>query len=241
MLPVAILAGGLATRLRPLTVTIPKSLIPINGEPFVAHQLRLLKRRGIEQVVLCVGYLSEMIQDFVGAGEAFGLAVEYSCDGPVQLGTAGALRNALPLLGDAFFVVYGDSYLPCDYRKVENSFLQSGKAGLMTVFRNEGQFDTSNVEFFGGKIIDYNKRTLTPRMRHIDYGLGAFRASVFADLPPVPYDLASVYQELLRRNELTGIEMAERFYETGSFDGIRELSAFLSSGASGFQPGCAGA
>ena len=232
MMTVAILAGGLATRLRPLTGTIPKSLIPVNGEPFISVQLRLLKSRGIERVVLCLGYLSEKIQEFVGDGDAFGLKVDYSWDGPVQLGTAGALRNALPLLGEAFFVVYGDSYLPCDYRAVEEFFIQSGRQGLMTVFRNEGRFDTSNVEFLEGTIRAYDKRALTPRMRHIDYGLGAFHASVFASLPPGPCDLATVYQDLLRRGELAGMEMPERFYETGSFEGIQELTAFLAGSGS---------
>ena len=230
MLPVAILAGGLATRLRPLTGTIPKSLIPIGGEPFIAHQLRLLRSRGVDRVVLCVGYLSEMIEEFVGDGGVFGLKVKYSSDGPGQLGTAGAVRNALPLLGEAFFVVYGDSYLPCDYLAAGNFFLRSGKAGLMTVFRNEGLYDTSNVEFSGGRIVDYSKRALTPRMRYIDYGLGVFRKSVFAGGPSRPSDLADVYRGLLAQEELAGLEVTERFYETGSFEGIRELSDFLAQG-----------
>src|SRR5215475_16199750 len=114
MLPVAILAGGLATRLRPITERIPKALIEINGEPFIAHQLRLLRSRGIRRVVLCLCYLGEMVRDFVGGGQAFDLAVEYSFDGPVLLGTAGAIHRAIPLLGGAFFVLYGDSWLPCD-------------------------------------------------------------------------------------------------------------------------------
>ena len=116
MLPIAILAGGLATRLRPVTETIPKALIEVAGEPFLAHQLRLLRRNGFEQVVLCVGHLGEKIQAFAGDGRAFGLHVEYAFDGPQLLGTAGALRRALPMLGDAFAVIYGDSYLPCDYQ-----------------------------------------------------------------------------------------------------------------------------
>ncbi len=228
MLPAAILAGGLATRLRPLTGKIPKSLVPIDGEPFVAYQLRLLKDRGLDRVVLCVGHLSEMIQAFVGGGEAFGLKVDYSCDGPVSLGTAGALRNALPLLGEAFFVVYGDSYLPCDFAAVESAFLTSGKAGLMTVFRNEGRWDSSNVEFQAGRVVDYNKRELTPRMHHIDYGLGAFHESVFAALPPGPCDLAGVYQSLMAQNELAAMEVTERFYEVGSHAGLAEFKQFLS-------------
>jgi len=230
MLPVAILAGGLATRLRPLTETIPKSLIEIDGQPFLAHQLRLLKNRGIARVVLCLGYLGEMVRDFAGSGDSFGLELEYSFDGPVPLGTAGALRAALPLLGEAFFVVYGDSYLPCDYLGIETAFIDSGKPGLMTVFLNDGCWDSSNVEFSEGEIIRYDKRARTPRMRHIDYGLGVFRRSVFEGLPPRPHDLAAVYRDLLARNELAGVEVPERFYEIGSLAGIAELAAKLQEG-----------
>src|SRR5688572_28727943 len=130
-LPVAILAGGLATRLRPTTETIPKALVDINGEPFLAHQLRLLSRNGISRVVLCIGHLGEQIRDYAGVGGRFDLRVEYSVDGHELRGTAGAIRNALPLLGDAFFLIYGDSYLPCDYADIEHSFFSSGKLGLM--------------------------------------------------------------------------------------------------------------
>jgi NDP-sugar pyrophosphorylase family protein len=228
MLPAAILAGGLATRLRPLTETIPKSLIPINGEPFLAHQLRLLRSRGIERVVLCVGHMGETIQQFAGDGKAFGLAVDYSWDGAVALGTGGAVRNALSHLGDAFFALYGDSYLPCDYRAAEAAFLAAGKPALMTVFDNDNRWDASNVEFHEGKILAYDKQRRTPRMRHIDYGLGVFRRSVFAELPPVPCDLTAVYRDLLARDELAAFEVAERFYEAGSFEGIRTLAELLS-------------
>jgi N-acetyl-alpha-D-muramate 1-phosphate uridylyltransferase len=228
MLPVAILAGGLATRLRPLTETLPKSLIEIQGEPFLAHQLRLLSQAGIEKVVLCVGYRSEQIRDFAGNGRRFNLDVEYSFDGPQLLGTAGALRQALPLLGPAFFVLYGDSYLPCDYGAVERHFLASEKLGLMTVFRNAGNWDASNVEFSEGRILKYDKVERTPLMRHIDYGLGMFRGRVFQELNgPGPHDLATVYQDLLRRGQLEAYEAEQRFYEIGSPAGIAELSEFL--------------
>ena len=136
MLPVAILAGGLGTRLYPLTERVPKALIEVNGEPFLAHQLRLLRARGIQRVVLCIGQHGERIREYAGDGAQFGLQVEYSEDGPALLGTAGALRHALPLLGDAFFVLYGDSYLPCSYRDVADAFHAAGQPGLMTVYRN---------------------------------------------------------------------------------------------------------
>lgn len=228
MIPVAILAGGLATRLRPLTEAIPKALVEINGEPFAAHQLRLLASRGFERAVFCLGYRGEMVRDFVGDGARFGLRVDYSFDGERLLGTAGAVRRALPLLGERFFVLYGDSYLPCDYAAVERAFLESGKPALMAVFRNEGRWDASNVEFGDGEIRAYDKQARTPRMRHIDYGLGAFTRGVFARLPEeTPADLAGLYRDLLGRGELAACEVAERFYEAGSFAGIRELAEYL--------------
>jgi NDP-sugar pyrophosphorylase family protein len=226
MLPVAILAGGLATRLGPLTEKIPKSLIPINDEPFVAHQLRLLRRNGIQHVVLCLGHLGETIARAVGDGSAFGVRVEYSYDGATLLGTAGAVRTALPKLGEGFFVMYGDSYLPCDYRVIEREFLRCGKRGLMTVFRNDGQWDSSNVEFEDGRILAYSKKNRTARMRHIDYGLGVFHAEAFAGTHSA--DLADVYAELLQAGELSAVEVHERFYEIGSPAGLQEMTSFLS-------------
>jgi len=228
MLPVAILAGGLATRLRPITETIPKAMIEVAGAPFVAHQLRLLKSRGVERVVFCVGYRGEMVQDFVGDGREFGIDVAYSYDGPNLRGTAGAIHQALPLLGEAFFVLYGDSYLPCDYRAVEGAFAQSGMLALMTVFRNEGQWDTSNVEFDGGRILAHDKKARTLRMKHIDYGLGVFHRRAFEAIAPgSAYDLAQLYRDMLDRNELAAFEVTERFYEAGSLEGIAELSKIL--------------
>lgn len=225
---VAILAGGLATRLRPVTEKIPKSLIEINGEPFLAHQLRLLHSRGIRRAVLCVGFLGEMIRGYAGGGERFGVQLEYSFDGPALRGTGGALHQALPLLEERFFVMYGDSYLPCDYAQVQQAFEASGKSALMTVYRNEGQWDSSNVEFAEGRIVAYDKRTRTPRMRHIDYGLGVFSRSVIEQLDPGSVcDLAAIYQELLSRGDLAGLEIAERFYEIGSREGIEDLSRML--------------
>ena len=226
MLPVAILAGGLATRLGSLTQKIPKSLIPIAGEPFVAHQLRLLRRNGIQHVILCVGHMGEMIEQAVGNGSAFGVNVEYSYDGPTLLGTAGAIRTALPKLGEKFFVMYGDSYLACDYAAIEKEFSRSNKLGLMTVFLNDGQWDTSNVEFAKGRILAYSKKNRTPRMRYIDYGLGLFHAKAFTQSHAT--DLADLYCDLLNANELAAFEVHERFYEIGSPAGLKEMESFLS-------------
>jgi MurNAc alpha-1-phosphate uridylyltransferase len=229
MLPIAILSGGLATRLRPATETIPKALIDINGEPFIAHQLRLLSGAGVERVVLCVGHLGEMIEEFAGDGSRYGLRVSYSRDGAKPRGTAGAVRNALPLLGDQFLVLYGDSYLRCDYLAVERAFIGCGQPGLMTVFRNRNEWETSNVEFAGGQIAAYDKRTPTAAMEYVDYGLSAFHASVFSAGGEEAVDLTDVFQELIGQRSLAGFEVKERFYEVGSWEGIRALQAYLSS------------
>ncbi len=226
--PLAILAGGLATRLRPITETIPKSLVAVAGRPFIEHQLEQLQREGIRHVVLCVGYLGEMVRDVVGDGSRFGLRVDYSFDGPTLLGTGGALRQALPLLGDTFFVLYGDSYLPIPFAPVAETFLKSGKQGLMTVYRNEGSHDTSNVVFADGRIRIYDKKATLPEMRHIDYGLELLKPAAFEPFAGrEAFDLAELLQDLLRRDQLAGHEVATRFYEIGSHTGLNELDALL--------------
>jgi MurNAc alpha-1-phosphate uridylyltransferase len=226
--PIAILAGGLATRLRPLTETIPKALVEINGEPFIAHQMRLLKNKGIKRIVMCAAYLGERIQDFVGDGSRFGMQVTYSFDGEKLLGTAGALKRALPLLGDSFFVLYGDSYLPCNYQQIQTAFTENNKLALMTIFRNEGRWDTSNVEYKEGNILTYDKQNRTDQMHYIDYGLGVFNQNAFANVSlKEPTDLAHLYQTLLKQKQLTAYEVKERFYEAGSFKGLEEMGEYL--------------
>ena len=227
-LPVALLAGGLATRLRPVTEKIPKLLVEVAGEPFFNHQLRLLKKAGLTRVVLCVGHLGEMIVDRYGDGAKWGVHLDYSFDGPKLLGTGGALIRALPQLGDAFYVLYGDSYLPIDYQAVGRGFLGSGKLGLMTVFENREAYDASNVWFEDGRIRLYSKTEKPAQMRHIDYGLGVFRAAAFAGCPrDAVVDLAAVQADLCARGELAGYEVKERFYEIGSPAGLNELDALL--------------
>lgn len=228
-LPVAVLAGGLATRLRPITEKIPKALVDVAGQPFVVRQLDYLRQQGISRVVLCLGYLGAQVEAVVGDGSAFDLDVRYSWDGPRLLGTGGALRQALPLLGEQFFVFYGDSYLPIDFRAVERDFLTSGKPALMTVLKNGDQWDKSNVLFRDGRIAEYNKRAPRPEMMHIDYGLGVMSASVLENaLANEPFDLADIYHELSIRGVLAGHEVFERFYEIGSHKGLDETIKYFS-------------
>src|SRR5712692_229886 len=229
-LPVAILAGGLGSRLRPLTETIPKCLIEVAGRPFIVHQLELLQRKGVERAVLCLGYLGSMVEDLLGRGNGLGVQLQYVFDGSVLLGTGGALKKALPVLGDAFFVLYGDSYLDVDYAAVQAQFERSNRLGLMTVFRNHGKWDASNVLFANGQIMRYSKDSPSPEMQHIDYGLGILRSEVFSPLESHQmWDLADIYEDLAVRGQLAAFEVTRRFYEIGSPPGLEETRSYLSS------------
>ena len=228
MPPVAILAGGLATRLYPVTKKIPKALLDINGKPFILHQLEILRREGVQKVVLCVGYLGEQIEDALRDGREFGIQIAYSFDGDSLLGTGGAIRKALPILGGEFGVLYGDSYLDTAYSPIYAAFHESGKQGLMTVFENHGQWDTSNIIFRDGRIVSYSKKELTPEMKHIDYGLSFFRSEAFDEFPEGEIlDLPIVYQNLIARGELMGYDVPDRFYEIGKQEGLEELRRYL--------------
>ena len=228
MLPVAILAGGLATRLLPVTQTIPKALIEIAGKPFIEYQLEYLKHQGITSVVLCIGYLGGMIKEVIGDGSRWDLSVSYSPDGQVLLGTGGALKQALPLLGGEFFILYGDSYLPIDFAKVQNAFIESGQLGLITVLKNQNQWDTSNVQYEQGRLVEYNKEVISSQMHYIDYGLGLLQSKALDAYPAFqPFDLSQVYNQLSLQKQLAGYEVFERFYEIGSHQGIADTQTYL--------------
>jgi len=232
MLPVALLAGGVASRLRPITATVPKALVEVAGQPFIVHQLNLLRREGVRRVVLCVGHLGDQIEAYIGDGRRFGLQVAYSFDGDVLMGTGGALRRALPLLGEAFFVLYGDSYLDVAMPPIELAFRRQNLPALMTVFRNEGRWDTSNVLFDGGRVIRYDKRTPSPQMRYIDYGLGILTAEVLTcESAERPFDLSEVYVALAASQQLAGYEVSRRFYEIGTPGGLAETDRYLRGNA----------
>jgi len=225
---VAILAGGRATRLGPVAANIPKALVEVAGRPFVAHQLALLREAGIRQVVLCLGHLGEQVETYVGDGAAHGLAVSYSYDGAEPAGTAGALRRAASRLGDVFWVLYGDAYLPLDFRAALAEFERWRGLGMMVVLRNENRWDRSNVVFRDGRLVRYDKARPTEDMTHIDYGLAILRAAALARIPPDrPADLADLYRDLVAEGLLSGYEVTQRFYEIGSPAGLAETQRYL--------------
>ncbi len=223
-----LLAGGKATRLRPVSETIPKSMLEVAGKPFIDHQLELIKKNNISQVVICLSYLGGQVRNFAGDGSRYGLKIDYSFDGDTLLGTGGTIKNASELLDDKFFVMYGDSYLTADFKNISDYFLTGDKSGLMTVFKNEGKWDKSNIDFRDGKIINYDKSIENKNMEYIDYGLGILTKKAFEDFKKEKvFDLEAVYKNLLRKGELLGYEVSDRFYEIGSFRGLEETQSFL--------------
>lgn len=216
-LTVAILCGGLGTRLRPVTAIVPKSLVEVANKPFIDWQLELLADQGIEHVVLCIGYLSEQIKGHVGTGRRFGLEIEYLCDRPELLGTAGAIRNALPLLGSQFGVLYGDVYPLYDVTKAYRVFqYRDADADAMMVVRCPGR---RNVTYEGGMIYAYG------RGEHGDAGFSLFASSVFERY--TDGSLTKVFEDLAEDRRLAGYEVTEPVYEVGSFEGLAAFKQYV--------------
>ncbi len=228
---VCILAGGLGTRLGECVSDTPKPLLEVAGEPFLVHQLRLLARHGARAAVMCVGYRGEQIRSRIGE-ECCGIEIQYSFDAvPGHDGTLGAIRRAAPMLGERFLVLYGDTYLRIDYDAVAERWRQSGLPALMTVLRNEGQWDTSNSVFRDGLVVCHDKHSPTPEMHWIDYGLGGLTAGALDLVAEDEKDLSALYGELAENGALFGVAADVRFYEIGTPEALRETSAFLAGQA----------
>jgi len=226
--PVLILAGGLGTRVSSLYPDLPKAMIPVNDEPFIGHQLKLLARENVTDVILCLGHLSETIVEYVGNGEAFGLNVQYSYDGEKLLGTGGAILKASLGLNRPFAVLYGDSYLDTNFYPIYDAFQQADKLGVLAVFENKNQMIPSNLSYKFGMVVHYDKNKPSPNMQYVDYGLSIFKPqafSAFADKQS--FDLAEVFTALIKEKQLAAYEVKDRFYEAGSEQGINELAAYI--------------
>jgi NDP-sugar pyrophosphorylase family protein len=221
---IVILCGGLATRLYPLTKKIPKSMVKIGGKPFLEYQLDLIKKNGISDVVLCVGYKGNQIRKYFRNGKKWGLRIKYSSDGKRLLGTGGALKKAEPLLEDTFLVMWGDSYLPFNFRKAIEFFKKHNKLGLLTVYKNENRIEPSNVEVKGNLVKAYSKKRKTKRMKYIDYGLSIFKKEVLKYIPKNKiYDLSKLNQLLIRKKQLLAFPVKRRFYQIGTPEGLKEF------------------
>jgi len=221
---IVILCGGLATRLYPLTKKIPKSMVKVGKKPFLELQLELIKKNGIVDIVLCIGYKGKQIKDYFGDGKKWGLKIKYSRDGKKLLGTGGALKKAEPLLEDVFLVMWGDSYLPFNFQRAIDFFKKNDKLALMTVYKNENRIEPSNVEIRGNLVKAYSKKRKTKNMKYIDYGLSIFKKEVLKYIPKNKfYDLSKLNQLLIRKKQLLAFPVKRRFYQIGNFVGLEEF------------------
>jgi N-acetyl-alpha-D-muramate 1-phosphate uridylyltransferase len=227
-----IIAGGLATRLGDLSKGQPKSMIRINGKPFLSYQLDFLKKGGISNIVLCVGHLKEQIVDYFNDGKQYGIKLKYSYeDNP--LGTAGALKNANPLLDDIFYVIYGDSYLFLDFYNIKKYFDKQDKIGLLTVLKNNNKYDRSNTDIKGSFVVRYDKKN-TKDMSYIDYGAILLRRKALELVPSGRYSsMEDLFVQLINNKELLAYEIKDRFYEIGSLSGLNEFFEYISSTSRG--------
>jgi len=223
-----ILVGGAGTRLRPLTVNIPKAMVPVHGRPFLEYEVELLKSRGVDDLVLCVGYLGEQIERHFGDGGWFGVRIRYSRDGKVPLGPIGALKGAEEMLGDKFFVTYGDSYPRLDYRTMMDVLGQRDAQGLMAVYWNDVTYGKSDVVVKGTHIVEYNKKETKPGMVWINFGVSALRKTALEGVKKGEYcDEETFYGGLIRERQLRFFEVKGRFYEIGTPKGLDEFSDYV--------------
>ena len=226
-IPVAILAGGLAKRLKKNTFNKPKALIDIAGKPFISRQLSYLSNQNIKNIVICTAHLGNQIKNYVGDGSKYNLKVSYSDDGDKLLGTGGSLKKASRILGENFFILYGDSFLPINFSLVEKAYFRQKKPALMTVFKNNDHGDKSNV-YFKNKCVLYNKKNPQKNMNYIDYGLNVVKGSIFYNFPTNKmFDLSDVFEDLSNKSLLAGLEIYDRFYEIGSINGLNDTIDFF--------------
>ena len=226
-IPVAILAGGLGKRLEKKTLNKAKVLIDIAGKPFISRQLNYLSNQGIKDIVICTAHLGNQIKDYVGDGSKYNLKVLYSDDGDKLLGTGGSIKKASRILGENFFILYGDSFLPINFSLVEKAYFQQKRPALMTVLKNKGNWDKSNA-YFKNKCVEYNKKKPQKNMDYIDYGLNVVKSSIFYNFSPnKTFDLADVFESLSKKGLLAGLEIYDRFYEIGSINGLNDTIEFF--------------
>lgn len=238
-----ILAGGKATRLLPLTSNLPKSMLKIAGRPFLEYQLELLKEYEVKDILICLGYKGELMMDYFGNGEKFGVRLSYSFDGERLLGTAGALKKAYKLLDENFFLMYGDSYLPYNYKKIEEFFNgstgspsrlwreRSDKLSLMVIYKNKNRYDKSNIAIQDGLVRIYVKDLKGENLEYIDAGLSILKKEVLNLVPEdEAYDLQDLYRILISEEEMLAYEVKQRFYEIGSFEGLEEFRKLVERG-----------
>jgi N-acetyl-alpha-D-muramate 1-phosphate uridylyltransferase len=224
----AILAGGLGTRLRPLTDKIPKAMVPVNGRPFLEYEIELLKANQVDDLIVCLGYLGKQIEVHFGDGKKFGVKLRYSYDGKELLGPIGGLKMAERFLGKEFFVTYGDAYLRMDYAGMMEGLRASKRLGAMAVYKNEGKFGKSDVIAKRGLVTAYDKKKTLPGMLWVNFGVTALKKSALDGVEAGSYcDEETYYGGLVKQKQLAAYETLDRFYEIGTPKGLDEFTRFI--------------
>jgi NDP-sugar pyrophosphorylase family protein len=225
---IVILCGGLATRLSHLTKYTPKSMVDIEGKTFLEYQIENLKKQSIKDIVLCVGHLSEKIEEYFGNGEKLDVNIKYSYDKEKLLGAIGALKNAEPLLKDTFFIMYGDSYINVDFHKVRDYFMLHDKPALMVVYKNQDKYDRSNLIIQDNMVVGYGEKERTRDMIYIDYGTSILRKKVLENVPvDTLYSTEQFFSDLVKKRELMAFEVQERFYHIGDLEALEEFRSHI--------------
>lgn len=223
-----ILCGGLATRLGNHTKTIPKSMMPIEGKPFLEYQIENLKKNSIIEIVLCIGHLWDKIENYFGDGSNFGVNIKYSYDGDKLLGPIGAVKNAEHMLHDIFFIMYGDSFLFVDFEKVHSSFLNYDKFGMMVVYKNNNKYDKSNLLVKGNMVVGHKEKHKIKEMNYIDYGTSILRKKVLKSIPKNTFcTTESFFSDLIDKRQLLAFEVKKRFYHIGNPDALEEFKQYI--------------
>lgn len=224
---VVIFCGGLATRLGSLSKHIPKSMIEVQGKPFLSYQLDQLKHHKITDVVLCVGHLSKHIQSYFKDGSDFGVHITYSYDTEKLLGPIGALKHAEPHLTSTFFTLYGDSYVFVNYKDIHSYFKEKKAKALMTVYHNNDKYDQSNLVINNDRVIQYGGQK-TAKMTYIDYGVSLFHKSILDDIPNNAFcSTADFYTKVVQKHQLYAYEVDTRFYHIGTPTALTEFKTYI--------------
>jgi N-acetyl-alpha-D-muramate 1-phosphate uridylyltransferase len=223
-----IIAGGLGTRLGELTKNNPKSMVLVNGKPFIEYQIEFLREKGINNIVICIGHLGQQILEYCRNGYRFGVNLQYSYENKLA-GTAGALKLAEPLLEEFFFTLYGDSYVFFDFKNLMEKFITKKMSAVMSVYKNNNQFDRSNTAIKNGMVINYDKNT-TKKYKYIEYGVNYFEKKTLQIIPEAQtYSMGDFFNDLIKLNLLYAYEVKDRFYEIGSLYGLRDFEDYLRS------------
>jgi N-acetyl-alpha-D-muramate 1-phosphate uridylyltransferase len=228
---IVIMAGGLGTRLRPLTYDIPKPMIPIHGKPYLWYQLDYLKKYHLNHILILAGYLGQQIENYFGNGSELDIKIQYSFESE-PMGTGGGLKFAAPLLEDEFMVIYGDSFLPIDLSDLIKTYRFMKSTGLLVVYDNRfGDSNVKNNVAIDGNnlILKYQKNTDDDSLNYVESGISVFNKSI-CELIPANKKTSleeEIFPKLIDNKKLKAYITTQRFYDIGTPDRLKTIETFF--------------